>query len=46
MITKASYCLKMNGEAIGITQTVSAMGYKNRLFDTSRVHTLDIVMED
>lgn len=36
----------MNGEAIGITQTVSAMGYENRLFDTSRVHTLDIVMED
>lgn len=25
---------------------VSAMGYENRLFDISKVHTIDIVMDD
>ncbi len=38
--------LMMNGEALGITRNVSAMGYEKRLFDTSTVHTIDIVMED
>ncbi|MGN0607197.1 MAG: CotH kinase family protein [Oscillospiraceae bacterium] len=38
--------LLMNGEVFGIIQTVSAMGYENRLFDTSKVHTIDIVMDD
>ena len=38
--------LLMNGEVLGIIQTVSAMGYENRLFDTSKVHTIDIVMDD
>lgn len=38
--------LMMNGEALGITRNVSAMGYEKRLFDTSTVHTIDIVMDD
>ncbi len=36
----------VNGEALGITQTVHAMGYETRLFDTDKVHTIDIVMDD
>lgn len=38
--------LLMNGEVFGMTQNVSAMGYENRLFDISKVHTIDIVMDD
>jgi len=36
----------MNGESLGIQPAASAMGYEERLFDTKRVHTLDIVMDD
>ena len=36
----------MNGEALGIKKADTVMGYENRLFDTSRVHTIDIVMDD
>ncbi|XOQ43278.1 MAG: Spore coat protein CotH [Clostridium sp.] len=36
----------MNGEAFGIQAASKMMGYENRLFDTSRVHTIDIVMDD
>lgn len=36
----------MNGEVFGITKTANAMGYENRLFDTSKVHTIDIVIND
>lgn len=36
----------VNGEAFGITQTVHAMGYEDRLFDTDKVHTIDIVIDD
>lgn len=36
----------MNGEAFGIMQTAHAMGYESWLFDNSRVHTIDIVMDD
>ncbi len=36
----------MNGEALGIRPASSVMGYEARLFDTARVHTLDIVMDD
>lgn len=38
--------LFMGGEALGISIKASAMGYEDRLFDTARVHTIDIVMED
>lgn len=36
----------MNGQALGIQPAPRAMGYENRLFDTSRVHTIDIVIDD
>ena len=36
----------MNGEALGIGVVARAMGYENRLFDNTRVHTIDIVMDD
>ena len=36
----------MNGESLGIQAAASSMGYEDRLFDTSTVHTLDIVMDD
>ena len=38
--------LFMNGSALGIQSTANTMGYEDRLFDTSRVHTIDIVIED
>lgn len=36
----------VNGERFGINIITSAMGYENRLFDNTRVHTLDIVIDD
>ena len=38
--------LFMNGTAFGIPVQANAMGYENRLFDTSKVHTIDIVIDD
>ena len=38
--------LFMNGEALGIQAASKVMGYESRLFDTSKVHTIDIVMDD
>ena len=34
------------GSALGIETTAHAIGYEDRLFDRSRVHTIDIVMDD
>ena len=36
----------MNGASFGITVSAHTMGYENRLFDNTRVHTIDIVMND
>ena len=36
----------MNGEALGIQSADRVMGYEDRLFDTSQVHTINIVMDD
>lgn len=36
----------MNGTAFGIRAQARTMGYEDRLFDNTRVHTLDIVMND
>ena len=36
----------MNGECLGIQAASAAAGYESRLFDTSTVHTIDIVMDD
>ena len=38
--------LFMCGEKIGITSTARAMGYETKLFDTSKVHTINIVIDD
>ena len=35
-----------NGTALGIQAAETTLGYENRLFDTTRVHTIDIVMDD
>ena len=37
-------CLK--GEALGVYAASGTMGYEDRLFDTSKVHTIDIVIDD
>ena len=37
--------LFVHGEALGISTADPAVGYENRLFDTSRVHTIDLVMD-
>ncbi len=36
----------MHGERLGIQAVSTALGYESRLFDTSTVHTVDIVMDD
>ena len=36
----------MNAEKFGVQKTAAAMEYENTLFDTSKVHTIDIVMDD
>lgn len=38
--------LFMNGAVLGIEVMAHTMGYENRLFDNTRVHTIDIVMND
>lgn len=38
--------LFMNGSALGIQSKANAMGYEDRLFDTSMVHTIDIVIDN
>jgi hypothetical protein len=35
-----------NGEALGVQQADRVMGYESKLFDTSSVHTINIVMDD
>ena len=38
--------LFMHGGALGLEVMAHTMGYENRLFDNTRVHTIDIVMND
>ena len=38
--------LFMNGAALGLESSARSMGYESRLFDTSKVHTLSIVIDD
>ena len=38
--------LFMNGAALGVQTASRSMGYEETLFDTSRVHTIDIVIDD
>lgn len=44
--TLALTLLFVNGEALGLQAKSAAMGYEDRLFDASRVHTIDIIMDD
>ncbi len=44
--TLIATCAYMGAAASGVIQTVTAIGYENRVFDQSRVHTIDIVMDD
>jgi len=39
-------CALMSASANGLLQSERSLGYEKRLFDQSRVHTLDIVMDD
>ncbi|MGN0578177.1 MAG: CotH kinase family protein, partial [Ruminiclostridium sp.] len=36
----------VNGEALGLEKASSSPAYESRLFDTSKVHTIDIVIND
>ena len=38
--------LFINAESLGIQPASVAIGYENRLFDISRVHTINILMDD
>ena len=38
--------LFMNGEALGLSASARSPAYESTLFDTSRVHTVDIVIDD
>ncbi len=38
--------LFINGESLGITPASAAPGYETRLFDQTRVHTIDILIDD
>ncbi|MDD6037998.1 MAG: CotH kinase family protein [bacterium] len=45
-ITLILTILFMNAEHLGIQKASTVMGYEKTLFDTSRVHTIDIIMDD
>lgn len=45
-LTLALTILFMNGAALGVETATHTMGYENRLFDNTRVHTVDIAMND
>ncbi len=45
-LTLAVTILFMNGGKIGIEAMAHTMGYENRLFDNTKVHTVDIIMEN
>lgn len=38
--------LFMNGKTLGMVEAAGIMDYESRLFDTSMVHNIDIIMED
>ncbi len=46
VITLILSLLFCNGQAFGIQMTASAIGYENRIFDNSKVHKIDIVMNN
>ena len=46
ILTLVAAILFCNGQAFGLEAAAHTIGYENRLFDNSRVHTLDIVIDD
>lgn len=38
--------LFMNAESLGVQKASSAPGYETRLFDTGKVHTINIIMDN
>lgn len=49
LVTAATLLLTLlfcNGKALGIETAARAIGYENRIFDQSRVHSIDIVTDD
>lgn len=45
-VTLVLTVLIMNVGSTDVQKTSVVMGYENRLFDTSKVHTIDIIMDD
>ena len=45
-ITLLLTVLFVNAESFGIQKAASALGYEGTLFDTSTVHTINIIMDD
>lgn len=45
-ITLILSLLFVNGESFGIQKTASTLGYEKELFDTTKVHTINIVMDE
>ena len=46
LLAVAVTVLFMNGETFGLSSASRAPGYETRLFDKSKVHTIDIVVDD
>lgn len=45
-VTLVLTVLFMNAESFGVQKASTIMGYEKKLFDTSSVHTIDIIMDD
>ncbi len=45
-VTLVLTILFMNGGALGLAAMERTMGYENRLFDNTKVHSIDIVIDD
>ena len=45
-VTLVLTVLFMNAESLGVQKASAVMGYEGKLFDTSAVHTIDIIMDD
>lgn len=45
-VTLVLTVLFMNAESFGVQKASTVMGYEKKLFDTSSIHTIDIIMDD
>lgn len=45
-VTLLLTALFLNAENLGVQKASTVMGYENKLFDTSSIHTIDIIMDD